>query len=309
MSNHWRILLNIAVLALVAAFVLYMFFSLNDKTVDYGETAGASDDAFVSPCSVAGVFSLPKGTKRIRLKEDVIYNATEDSVFVFNKSGSFIRQFYAGEGISDITACNNEIYVLYPLKVKIFTPEGALVREWEACSDNSMYRSIALTDDFAFVTDAENRNICQFTKDGRFVRFIDSPRGFVIPTRDFDIDTFRDTVYCVNSGRHQIESYTTEGHFIASFGIPGSKPGTFPGCCNPAAIAFTTDGYLLTSEKGNPRVCIFERSGRFIEMLLNAKSLGGGHEAYEIQADGDMIYVAGSREMKVYKQCLSIKYK
>jgi hypothetical protein len=35
-------------------------------------------------------------------------------------------------------------------------------------------------------------------------------------------------------------------------------------------------------------------------MLLNAKLLGGGHTAYEIQSSDGRIYVAGRHEMKVY---------
>lgn len=302
MKKYLRILLNLAILLLVALFVLYMFFSLNGKTVEYGETENMTGEAsyFESPCTLADVFALPKGTKRIQLFEDIINCTTTDSVYIYSKAGMFRNRFFAGEGISDIAVDGQEIYVLFPLKIKVFTPEGLLLREWEACSDNSLYASIALTKDFVFVTDAENRNMCRFAKDGRFLQFIDSPRGFAIPTGDFDIDSFRDTIYCVNPGRHQIESYTNDGRFIASFGIPGSKPGTFPGCCNPASIAFTSEGQLLTSEKGNPRVCLFERSGRFVEMLLNAKMLGGGHAAYEIQSAGNRIYVAGRNEMKVY---------
>jgi hypothetical protein len=302
MTKYQRILLNLAILALVAFFMLYMFLSLNDRTVEYGETENVAEDAasFESPCAASGVFALPEGTKRIKLFNNVIYCATDDSVSVYGKEGALHNRFFAGEGISDMVANGQEVYVLFPLKIKVFSPEGVLDREWEACSDNSIYASIALTKDFVFITDAENCNICQFAKDGRFLRFIDSPRGFVIPTGDFDIDSFRDTVYCVNPGRHQVESYTTDGKFIASFGIPGSKPGTFPGCCNPAAIAFTPDGQLITSEKGNPRICLFERSGKFVEMLLNAKLLGGGHTAYEVQSSGNRIYVAARNEMKVY---------
>ena len=184
----------------------------------------------------------------------------------------------------------------------VFEPNGNPAREWEACSDNSLYTSIALAGRYAFVTDAENKNICQFNAaDGVFIRFINSPRGFVVPSYSFAVESFRDTVYCVNPGRHQVETYTSEGKFIASFGIPGSKPGAFSGCSNPDLIAFTESGHLLASEKGNPRICMFERSGRFVRMMLNAKTLGGGRDAYAVQSAGDRIYAAGREQITVYK--------
>lgn len=303
MSKQMRIFFNFAILLLVAGFVGYMIVSVNGETVEYGEAETETAD-FLSPCTLETTYAFPEDVRRLRLSGDRAYVATSDSVFAFDRDNMIcINRFYAGENMADIAVDNGkeEIYALYDTGIKVFTRNGQIIREWAACSDNSLYVSIALSDEYAFVTDAENKNICQYTKEGNFIRFINSPRGFVIPSYSFDIENFRDTVYCVNSGRHQVESYTVDGKFIASFGIPGSKPGTFSGCCNPARITFDANGQLLTSEKGNPRVCLFERSGRFVRMLLNSKMLGGGHEACEIQAENGRIYVAGKEKINVYK--------
>jgi hypothetical protein len=303
MPKQLHIVLNLAILLLVAGFVGYMIVSVNSGTVEY---SGAETEAadFVSPCTLEATGALPGGVRRMRLSGDRIYVASSDSVFAFGRDDMVcLNRFYAGENMADIAVDNGkeEIYALYGAEIRVFTRNGQLIREWEACGDNALYASIALSDDYAFVTDAENKNICQYAKDGNFIRFINSPRGFVIPSYSFDIENFRDTIYCVNSGRHLVESYTVDGKFIGSFGIPGSKPGTFSGCCNPARITFDAGGQLLTSEKGNPRVCLFERSGRFVRMLLNSKMLGGGHDACEIQAENGKIYVAGQEKINVYK--------
>lgn len=302
--KYGRIIINLAVLLLVGGFVAYMFALMTDSTAEYGEISGNQRD-FVSPCTLEATYTLPQKVHRMRLSNSSVYAAAADSVFVFGKSDmACISRFYAGKNIADIAidSVRREVYVLYDTKIRVFTHAGQPVREWEACSDNSLYASVALTAGYVFVTDAENLNVCQYSKEGQFIRFISSPRGFIIPTGAFGIEAFRDTVWCINSGRHQIESYTVDGTFIASFGIPGSKPGAFPGCCNPASIAFTREGQLLTSEKGNPRICLFERSGRFVRMLLNSQSLGGGHEAYRIQAADGKIYVAGRQSLAVF-QC------
>ncbi|MDR2914375.1 MAG: hypothetical protein LBV74_06050, partial [Tannerella sp.] len=109
------------------------------------------------------------------------------------------------------------------------------------------------------------------------------------------------TIYCVNSGRHLIETYTPDGDFIAAFGGPGAESGFFAGCCNPAYISFTSEGDLLTSEKGNPRVSTFERNGNFKEVLLNSRLLGGGNKAYEVGTDGERLFVAGKNKIMIYK--------
>ena len=299
-SNRWRIFLNILILALVAGFVAYMIASVGGAEVEYGEAA-AEQEAFESPCTVEASFAVPQGANHLAMAGDTLFLATADSVFLYGIDGARLDSFGAENGIADIAVGGGLLYLLYPARIIVTEPDGRLVREWEACSDNSLYISIALTSNYAFVTDAENKNICQYTLAGGFIRFINSPRGFVVPSNSFDIGSCRDTVYCVNPGRRLVESYTEAGSFVASFGIPGSKPGAFSGCSNPAFIAFTESGQLLASEKGNPRVCLFERSGRFAGMMLNAKMLGGGREAYPIQAAGARIYTAGRGEIIAYK--------
>jgi hypothetical protein len=37
----------------------------------------------------------------------------------------------------------------------------------------------------------------------------------------------------------------------------------FCGCCNPSHLALTPDGKFITSEKGLPRVKVYDRAGRF----------------------------------------------
>ncbi|MDR2499099.1 MAG: hypothetical protein LBD28_06630 [Tannerellaceae bacterium] len=300
MSNRWRIFLNLLILALVAGFVAYMIVSVGGAESEYGEAEAEPDD-FVSPCSREASFAVPQGIRHIKLAGDTLFLASSDSVFLYGTDGRPLNRFGASEGIVDIALGGGLVYLLYPARIMVFEASGNFVREWEACSDRSLYISIALTERYAFVTDAENKNICQYRLEGGFVRFISSPRGFVVPMLSFAIESFRDTVYCANPGRHTVESYSEDGTFLASFGIPGSKPGAFSGCSNPAFIAFTESGQLLSSEKGNPRVCLFERSGRFSGMMLNAKMLGGGHEAYEIQATTNRIYAAGRAEIIAYK--------
>jgi hypothetical protein len=96
-----------------------------------------------------------------------------------------------------------------------------------------------------------------------------------------------------------VETYTFNGNFIGTFGKAGFEAGAFAGCCNPAYISFRPDGTLITSEKGNPRVSGFDRDGKFKEILLNSKMLGGGSKACEVKATDNKLFVAAKNKIRV----------
>ncbi|KAA6310408.1 hypothetical protein EZS27_038284 [termite gut metagenome] len=299
MKKRFRLLTNVIILLIVSGFVWYIISTLNEGESTYAETV-VETETFISPYSRINSFDISEKINSFDLSDDKLYVATGDSILIFDLQGKYLSSFVAGNDICDITVGNSLIYLLFPTRIEVFTADGQQVNMWEACSDNSNYYSLAVASGFVFVTDAENKNICKYTTDGTFLAFIDSPRDFIVPSNSFDITNFNDTIYCVNPGRQQIESYTLKGDFIASFGQPGSQQGAFAGCCNPAYITFTSDGDIITSEKGNPRISRYEKEGKFKELLLNRKLLGGGTTAYEIKVKGDTIYVAGNKTISIF---------
>ncbi|MCD7900200.1 MAG: hypothetical protein LUH22_10080 [Bacteroides sp.] len=299
MNKSLKILINIAILLVVAGFIWYMVRSVNKDETTYAETR--QETPFNSRYKKISSFDLPQDINRFELHNGKLYISTGQSVYICDSGGNQLASFTVKEGVRDITVGNNRIYVLYPTFIEAYSEEGVLVHEWEACSELSDYCSFALAGDFVFVTDAENKNICQYTTEGNFVRFIKSPRDFIIPSYSFDIESRNDTIYCVNSGRHLVESYTLDGKFIAAFGGPGGEAGFFAGCCNPAYITFTPNGEMITSEKGNPRVSSFERNGTFREVILNSRLLGGGNKAYEVQTDGSQLFAAGKKTINIFQ--------
>ena len=304
MRKGLRIVINILILLVVAGFVLYMISSLNNEEVLYSssETEQQDNEVFVSPYKKEASFEVSDIISAFELVDSKLYIATNSSVMIYDLSGTLLNRFEVGTGTRDIVVSDNLVYLLFPASIKVYSPEGREVNAWRACSDNSNYCSLTLVSDYVFVTDADNKNICKYTVDGNFIKFIHSPRGFVIPEFSFDIDAWNDTIYCVNAGRQQIETYTLNGDFIASFGHPGGQPGAFAGCSNPAHILFTAEGEILTSEKGNPRICIFEKNGRFKSQLLNNRMLGGGSNAYDLKICDDKLYIALNKTVSVFSE-------
>ncbi|MBS2099156.1 NHL repeat-containing protein [Carboxylicivirga linearis] len=298
MEKTVKIIVNIIIFIVVIGFIAYMVSSVNkdEQTV----STIAVSKPFTSPLNKVQTLEFPFEIGHFELYNERIILADKQSIHIFNKSGERQNSFTIKSGLQDIAIMNNEIFVLYPTAINVYSMQGDSINHWEACSDNSAYCAMALTNDFVFVTDAQNKNICKYTRGGNFKTFIFSPHDFIIPSYTFDIFNYNDTIYAVNSGRHLIERYTTDGDFISSFGGSGTESGFFAGCCNPAYIDITDEGRIYTSEKGNPRISIFNNNGQFDEVLLDNKLLGGGNKAYELKVLDDHLFVANKNRLDIY---------
>ena len=299
MKRNFKILLNIAIFLVVIGFVWYIVRFINKQETTYAETT--AEESFISPYKQVSSFTLPQEINRFELHDNKLYISAGESIHIYDREGKQLSSFKIKSDIRDVTVEKENIYVLYPSFIEVYSTGGELTHQWEACSELSDYCSFTLAGDFVFVTDAENKNICKYTKEGNFIKFIRSPHNFIIPSYSFDIESKNDTLYCANSGRHLIETYTLDGDFIAAFGGPGSEPGFFVGCCNPVYLSFSPEGELITSEKGNPRISSFDQSGKFKEILLNSKALGGGNKAYEVRANGNQLFVAGKNKISIFE--------
>ena len=220
---------------------------------------------------------------------------------MYGLSGELQTNFSTPSDLRDISIYDGFIYALYPSRIEVYNRQGDIVREWDACSENSDYCSFTVCQAGVFVTDAANKNICKYHLDGTLARFIQSPKGFIVPSYCFGITYMDGTIYCSNPGRHLVESYTTEGEFIASFGKSGAEAGSFSGCCNPAILTPSNHGELLTSEKGIPRISCYRTDGKFRSVLLDSKALGRGHEAYNVRVMKDKLIVAGGNKVSVFQ--------
>lgn len=262
-----------------------------------------------SPYKLVSSFSVPDKIDCFEVCEDKLVVATLNNIYIYDRFGSLLNNFAVGSTVRDIAVENNQIYILYPTSIETYNLEGEWVRDWEACSPESDYCQFAVTSDYVFVTDAANKNICKYTVEGNFVTFIQSPNGFIIPSYSFGITHIDGVIYCSNPGRHQVESYTLKGEYITAFGRAGGAAGLFCGCCNPVHLSSTSDGNIITSEKGNPRISCYGQDGQFRSILLDSKTLGGGNEAYDVKVQKDKIYVAGKNLISTfqYDKILAVK--
>ncbi|MDR0972586.1 MAG: hypothetical protein LBM61_01195 [Prevotellaceae bacterium] len=272
-------------------------------------------DIPTSPYRRVTSIEIPEEISTFELAENKLVAATAQTVYVYNETGELERKFSRfeneisyednrisyGENLRGTAYLNGSLYLLFPTHIEVYTIDGRKLREWVACDEQSDYCEIAVAPDGVFVTDAANKNIHKYTLDGTFVKFIQSPDGFVIPSYSFGITYSDGVLYCSNSGRHRVEKYTTDGEYLGSFGEAGAGVGRFCGCCNPVHLSHTATGDIITSEKGIPRISCYSPDGRFQSLLLDTKVLGGGHTAYGVKVKGDKLFVAGANRIDTYR--------
>ncbi len=294
-----------AIISVVGTGVWRMF--TNPKNLFYGSQRSKSpellkeDGTFVSPYRRTFGFEVPDKILSIAVNNGSIYVATPAHIYIYGISGEIQQDFATAEDLRDLTLYNDQIYALFANKVEVYDRFGQQERAWEACSENSDYCNFAVCEAGVFVTDVANKNICKYNLDGTLSRFINSPSGFVLPSPYFAITENDGMIYCANPGRHLIEQYTAEGEFVQSFGKAGAQAGAFSGCCNPAQISAANHGELLTSEKGIPRISCYAPDGTFRSILLDAKALGGGKDAYQARIMGDKLVVAGHQKVSIFQ--------
>ena len=272
-----------------------------DSKVKHDDPMFAEDEALVSPYRRIFAFEMDEAVLAFDLYDGCLYLATSGGVVVCGMSGEVQNRFTTEAEVRDVAVFADKVYVLFSNRIEVYDREGGKVQSWAACSDNSDYCQLTVFEGGIFVTDAANKNICQYGLEGQLVRFIESPNGFVVPSYCFAITHMDGLVYCSNPGRHLVECYTVDGEYTGSFGKAGNGEGAFSGCCNPSFLTPAHNGELLTSEKGRPRISCYSHDGHFRSVLLDSKALGGGHDAYKVRINGDKLIVVGGKKVSIFQ--------
>lgn len=294
----------------LSGMTLWKNYNHNTNTVDNQATGTLIEaEEFQSPYKLTSSFSIPDQVDSFELWGDHIIVSIANNVLIYNSNGTLETTFEIEANLRDIAVANNEIYLLFPARFEVYNRKGELVRSWEACNENADYCSMAVGGNAVFATDASNKNVVKYTNSGKLDRFIESPNRFIIPSYSFGITYADGILYCSNSGRHQVEKYTSNGEYLGAFGEAGGTAGRFCGCCNPVHLSYTSTGEIITSEKGNPRISCYSKDGKFQNQLLDSKTLGGGNIAYRVKVAGDKLYVAGRNLISTFQYDKSLAAK
>lgn len=157
---------------------------------------------------------------------------------------------------------------------------------------NAYVTSIALDGDKVFAADAGQRTVWIFSIEGRLLGSIDgrlegpADPGFVVPSPWFHAAAGPGELWVTNPGRQRVECYVN-GLRTKVWGVAGMSTEQFCGCCNPTHLALLPGGGFVTSEKGIPRVKVYDSEGKFRSVVASAEAFDEGTTGLAVAATSD----------------------
>ena len=185
--------------------------------------------------------------------------------------------------------------------ILIISSGGEIKNEWGPFEDDGIITSVTSNNSYVAFADAGNKMIFILDKSGVVMKLIGQNDGqFIIPSPYFDVALSSDnTLFVANTGHRRVETRTIEGVLKSYFGEPGTAPGAFCGCCNPAHFILIPDGFA-TAEKGINRIKILSKTGEFVEFVSSDNKFIAPIPLDLATADGKTIYAANPADSKLY---------
>jgi hypothetical protein len=158
--------------------------------------------------------------------------------------------------------------------VEVFDEQGRPLAKWPSLGDDAFLTCLTpgASAQTLWIADAGRRLVAEVDLTGHVLRELgrEDPSahapGLVVPSAHLDVVVARGPaadgiVWINNPGRHELEAYDDKGVMVRQWGEGGSGIGRFSGCCNPTDFFMLADGRIVTTEKGTPRVKVFDSAG------------------------------------------------
>ena len=225
--------------------------------------------------------------------EGRIYVAGDGAVRVFDGDGERLAEIESeGSPRCLAVAGDGTVYVGTKDRVEVYGSEGARKAAWDGPGPDCVFTSVAVSGSDVFVADAGNRVVLRYDASGALIGRIGERDeeggipGFVVPSPYFDLAVAAGGILWVaNPGRHLVEAYTFDGEPISSWGRPSVRITGFCGCCNPTNFALFPDGRFVTSEKGLPRVKVYDAGGEFECVVAGTELFAEGTVGLDLAVD------------------------
>lgn len=235
----------------------------------------------------------------ITVSDSMIIVATANHLLKFNYQG---KPIFSKE-IIDTATCvtiddNRQIWIGMRHYMVMYDLNGTLVKRWNSFGDRALFTSIAVSGENVYVADAGNRIVHHCNTNGQVLQKIGEENeqkgtpGFIIPSPYFDVAIDDGGfLWAANTGRHFFENYNPDGSLRTSWGVTSFKIEGFSGCCNPAHFSILNDNSFITSEKGMPRIKLYDQHGQFLGVVAPPAAFDGSM-APDIAVDDEQRVIA-----------------
>lgn len=300
-----RIWSTIFIIVLLLAFIGYIIFDLVLKSpvkqvTSEGDTITSVNDNW----DIEKIFNPGhQGLCAVAVSESGnIILGGKSFLSCYDSSYNLIWEFKPDSEIVAIASFSGKTFAASGSTVLIFNDKGLKVNEIGSFNENAIITSLSVNSKYVAIADADSKSIYIADHQGELKYLINNPdEPFIIPSPYFDVALGEsDTIYIANTGKRRIEKRKTDGALLAWYGEGGMAPEFFSGCCNPAHIALSGQGFV-TAEKGINRIKILDREGKYIEMVSSENNfLAPLPLDIAVSSDCSIIYGAYKGDSKLY---------
>lgn len=204
------------------------------------------------------------------------------------------------EKITALAVSGDTVFAATNEAVLLFSSSGKPLGEWGPWEGGSIITSLSSDGEYLAVADAGNKRVFVIGRKGEVISMMGhSEDKFVIPSPYFDVALGDGQLYVANTGNHRVEKFSINGKKTGMFGVAGTAPEAFCGCCNPAHIEAIPQGFV-TAEKGINRIKILDRDGNFVEFVSSSNDFVESQPLDLASSDGKKIYAANKADNNIY---------
>lgn len=196
---------------------------------------------------------------------------------------------------------SGNIIVVFKNSIEILSKNFEHIDTFKPFHEDAYISSLSLDGENLYLADAKNRLVYVLNSDGELIHRIGEKikdvvskieetessdeeteyqsgfYGLEVPSRpvlSVLYDKNDDKLRVSNPGRHRIETFTREGHWVPPpWGLHTNNFEGFSGCCNPAAIALLSDGSIVTEENHIRRIKVYSSDGELQAVVADTSVL------------------------------------
>src|SRR4030043_910411 len=256
-------------LVIILAFIGYIIFDATKDSEKKDSAETSKDTVYNDSWTLFREMQITGGDlSSVAVSEDgIIFLGGDSFVKSLNSDLTDSWNLNTDVKITSLTLSGDTVFASTSETILVISTSGKLITEWGPYERNSILTSVSAGKRFLAIADAGNKRVFILKKNGEMRSMMgQSEEQFVIPSPYFDVALSGDQLFAANTGHRRIETWTTDGKKLSQFGEPGTAPGAFCGCCNPAHFAVIPQGFV-TAEKGINRIKILGTNGEFIEFV------------------------------------------
>lgn len=227
----------------------------------------------ISACRGVDAGQVSEALRGVTVAGDRLYTVGDQLVQVLTLDGRLVQHWRTDRpGYTIAVDHDGTLWVGAEGQIEIFGADGRRRDLWRDPQRLGLVTCLGFTADEVLVGEVKDRCIRRFDRQRKHLGDIGTDnrqRGFLLLKGHMDFVVTDDGhILAANPGKHRVERYDLDGKRLGFFGrFDGRDPAGFTSCCNPTDLALLPGGRLVTIEKADPRVKIYDAENRLVSVM------------------------------------------